>query len=296
MSRLEKKCLLGSAALHGLLVVIFLFGSAFFTPSARKDSVVPIEIITFNPTKFTDGPSRGGNPNLAPPPPAKPSPEVTPAPQQPKVEPVQPKEVAKPKTAPKKADEDEPDPNSPKIKEPTQKQTRHISTNVVRRPRLDLAAVRAEKERREREEADAKAYEQYRKGLASAAKAAGSVVSGLGSSLSAVPVSVDGYGPGGGGPAVANWRSALFSIYARAWEPPLDAQGSAKGEAKIVIARDGTVLSGRLIKQSGDAAVDRSIIRVLNEVKSVPPFPDEAREEERTVRIIFDLNAKRALG
>jgi TonB family protein len=262
----------------------------------------PLEFIPANAIKFTDGATHGGNPNVAPPPAPKAPPEVKPPPPAPEPtkvetpEPVKPKDTPKPKEPDTKPAHDEPDFTKPKVKETAHKPTHTISTNVVKRSKVDVAAIRAEKEARRQAEEDARAYEQYRHSLASAASKVGTAVSGLGSSLSATPVSIDGYGPGGGGPLVANWRAAIFSVYARAWAPPQDAQGSAKGEAKIVIARDGTVLSARLLKPSGDSAVDRSIIRVLNEVKSVPPFPEEAREEERTVRIIFDLNAKRALG
>jgi TonB family protein len=299
MNRLEKKCLLGSAAMHGLLVVVFLLGSAFLKPPPVKDLQQPLEIIPANALKFTDGPSRGGNPNAAPPPAVKPPPEFKP-PAAPKVEkpaePEKPKEIAKPKELEPKDVGDDPVPVKRKTKETAEKPLSRISTNVVKRAKVDTQALRAQKLAKEQAEADARATAAYQKSLASAADRAGQAVSQLGGRLSGNAVSVSDFGPGGGGPAVANWRAAVGDIYTRMWEPPQDAEGSAKVEARVTIARDGTVLSARPTKNSGDRPLDASVNRVLQQVRSVPAFPDGAREDQRTLTIIFDLTVKRALG
>jgi TonB family protein len=301
MNRLERKCLLGSAALHGLLVVILLVGSAFLKPPPQPAPVM-LEIIPENALKFTDGRSSGGDPNAARTPAPKPLPEVKPLPPPPKVEkppePVKPREEAKPKEEEPKNVGDEPVPNKPKAKDTARKPPSRSLTNItVKVPKVDLAKQRAQEQARERAAADARAYAQQQAQFASAVSAVGRAVSGLGSSLSASAVSVQGasFGPGGGGPATANWRAAIGDIYTRAWEPPQDAADSRKAEARVTIARDGTVINFRPTP-SGDPALDRSVRRVLQQVKSVPPFPDEAREEVRTVTIIFDLTVKRALG
>jgi len=52
MSRLERKCVIGSAAFHGLLLVIFIFGSAFIGPKPEK-SMQAITIIDLG-GKMTD--------------------------------------------------------------------------------------------------------------------------------------------------------------------------------------------------------------------------------------------------
>jgi TonB family protein len=301
MNRLERKCLIGSASLHGLLVVVLVVGSAFLKPPPTP-APVTIEIIPENALKFTDGRSSGGNPNAARTPAPKPPPEIKPPTPPPQIEkpppPAPPREEARPKEPEPTHVGDEPIPTKPtKIKDTARKPpTRNLTNTLVKIPRVDLAAQRAEKQARERAAAQERAYAQQQAQYASAVSAVGRAVSGLGSSLSASTVSVQGnYGPGGGGPATANWRAAVGEIYTRTWEPPQDAADSGKVEARVTIARDGTVLSTKA-KSSGDAALDRSVGRVLQQVKSVPPFPDEAREEERTVTIIFDLTVKRALG
>src|SRR4051812_38967785 len=95
MSRLERKCFIGSAAFHGLLLVIFIFGSAFIG-SHQEKPMTAITIIDLN-GKMTDqkiatGGSPNGNPN--PPPPAKiEQPPPQPPPQPVKPEPVKPEPV-----------------------------------------------------------------------------------------------------------------------------------------------------------------------------------------------------------
>ena len=63
MNRFQKKMLLASAGLHGFLVLLFLFGSAFFVskekPATQRLNVVPTRLIE---DALAGG---GGNPNLA---------------------------------------------------------------------------------------------------------------------------------------------------------------------------------------------------------------------------------------
>lgn len=306
MNRLQKKCLLGSAAMHGLLAVILLFGSAFFTPSHKNEIPPVIEIVPDNPKKTTDGHSTGGDPNVAPAPAPKPLPVVAPAPPAPTPppvaavkppEPVKPKEVAKEKEPEQKPAGDEPDPDK---KKPTKKKSNdtaktgpRISTNIVHRSLVDVAAVRAQRESQER--ADREYADNLRKWQA-VGSAISSAAHGLGKGITGTVVSDVGSGPGGGGPATANWRAAVGELYMRAWAPPQDAGDSAKVETRVTIARDGSVLSGRITQPSGDSSLDRSVQKVLRDVRSAPPLPDDTKEDQRTVTIIFDLTVKRALG
>src|SRR6185295_1831353 len=88
MNRLEKKCVIASASMHGLLLVIVLVGPAFL--SSRKDAA-DMPLLDVIPSRLVDAAlSGGGNPNAKPPPPAEriqqPHPAVQPAPQPPRVE------------------------------------------------------------------------------------------------------------------------------------------------------------------------------------------------------------------
>ena len=59
MNRLQKKCALASVFLHGLLVVVLLFGAAFVT----KPEPIPTQRINFVPSRFVDSALSGGGGN-----------------------------------------------------------------------------------------------------------------------------------------------------------------------------------------------------------------------------------------
>src|ERR1041385_3293825 len=65
MSRLHKKCLLASLALHALLCVILLVGPAFLWSKQKEGDQPTLQVI---PSKIVDSLfSGGGNPNANPP-------------------------------------------------------------------------------------------------------------------------------------------------------------------------------------------------------------------------------------
>jgi len=70
----------------------------------------------------------------------------------------------------------------------------------------------------------------------------------------------------------------------------------ATATATVTIARDGTVLSARILQPSGNSLVDQSVDMVLRRVKVAAPLPDGAKEDQRTVTIKFNVRAKRLLG
>ena len=84
MSRVQKKCLIGSVGLHLLLVVTLLIGPEIFAARRPPDSTI-LEVV---PDRVTDGITQGGNRNAQPPAPAPPAPPIiqqqTPAPPPPK--------------------------------------------------------------------------------------------------------------------------------------------------------------------------------------------------------------------
>ena len=78
MNRVQKKCLIVSAALHVLLLGVILFGAALM-PEDRSAPFKPIKLYSL--ANVTDAPSSGGSPNVvsAPLPPApEPAPAVPP--------------------------------------------------------------------------------------------------------------------------------------------------------------------------------------------------------------------------
>src|SRR5215218_8469609 len=79
MSRFEKKCFIGSAGLHGLLLICFVFGSAFFV--SKKTMMLP-PVVTMTAIATDKNVATGGNPDggaaPAPAPRAEPTPPPTP--------------------------------------------------------------------------------------------------------------------------------------------------------------------------------------------------------------------------
>ena len=83
MNRLQKKCVIGTAGIHLLLLVILFVGPAFFYSKPKADDLQVLDVI---PANLVDGLISSGEPDAAPPPPAPvappqptpPAPVVTP--------------------------------------------------------------------------------------------------------------------------------------------------------------------------------------------------------------------------
>jgi protein TonB len=292
MDRLQKKCLVASLVTHVLLLFLLVMGAAFFVPS-RKSSDLPLFRVV--PRKFVDDAlsGGGGNPKIAPsdaqqkgetlvPQPAPPPPERTPAPKPQK--PVEPPPVKKPEliTPAKKP--------TPRLKETVKKPPETTPSKpapldlkpTTRKP-TDLAKQQREAEARKVAETGkqlarelSKARESLREGFQS-----GTVV--------------DIGGPGG--EAYVNYAQWVKTVYEDAWVLPndlLDEDSTAK--VTVTIGRTGHVISARIERRSGNSILDKSVQRTLDKVKFVAPFPEGAKEEQRTFTINFNLQAKRLSG
>jgi TonB family protein len=88
----------------------------------------------------------------------------------------------------------------------------------------------------------------------------------------------------------------VFTAFYRAWTPPDDVINTASDVVvRVVIGRDGSILSSTISKRSGTSSLDRSVERALQRAK-LPPFPKESSDSERTYDIIFDLQARNSIG
>jgi TonB family protein len=86
-------------------------------------------------------------------------------------------------------------------------------------------------------------------------------------------------------------------VYTDAWVVPDGVtDDSATVTASVTIARSGEVLSTSIVKSSGNSLVDHSVKATLDRVPTVPPLPDGAKEEQRTVTINFNVKAKLGQG
>ena len=315
MTLLQKKCFVAVCGLHGLLVLILFVGPAFRS-EPKVEAVTPLTII---PANLIDGPTTGGSPEPTPAQtPAQPAqtPAAAPAPA---VEKPQPKPVEAPKPVvepvkpqppePEKVETPEPDPPQPATHPiiHTPKPVKHTVHNppVVKRNSdikidwtVDSSADEKKKaadDARAAARAAAKAEAKRLKQIQAAfGNATGELTSNIGNRTEGVGKLVQvSPGSGGGGPASANYRDAIFSIYYNAWTPPDNVNDAhSETEAKVVVARDGSIISATVTSRSGQTGLDKSVERTLKKVMQLPPFPASATDDRRTFIIIFNLKAK----
>ena len=274
MNRLQKKCVIATAGIHLLLLVLLVFGSAFFNPQPKPDNTQVLDFISPN---VIDALSSSGRKDATPPPPAPaivtPPQPAPPAPPQPAPKPA----VTPPPTLVDKVENFfKPEPKPEPIKPAPEKQASkphqiQINTQLVARtaPKNSPATSKPDNSR-----------------------AIASAIKNLQNHLKPGPV-VDV--PGESSVAYSSYKDMLATIYYNAWVTP---EGAANDEAdaivKITVARDGTVVTSRIVTPSGDAKVDESVRRALNRVSSVDPLPDQSKSEQEFT-IDFNLKTKQSL-
>ncbi len=263
MTRLQKKCIIVTAGIHLLLLLILIVGPAFFAPKPKDDNLQVLDVI---PANLIDAPFNSGVANATPPPPA---PVVTPPAPPPPVPVVTPPEPVPTKVEPAKPVVKE----TEKVPIPTTKPKPQISTQLVTRnaPKAVPDATAANDAARAR--AIRKALQKLKNNLTS-----GTVVDM----------------PGSGSVAYASYKDALGSLYYNAWTPNGAGNDEANTYVKITVASDGTVINARIITPSGDEKMDASVQHALQQVSSVPPLPDKSKDQQ-DFTIMFNLKAKRML-
>jgi protein TonB len=275
MNRLQKKCVMATAGVHLLLLVILFVGPAFFYSRPKADDLQVLDVI---PTHLIDAAFNSGVANAQPPPPAPAAPPQPPPPV-PVITPPAPVPEKIVKAEPvKPPDKLSPDNLTP-VEKPAKTEPRkiQISTQLVTRtaPKNSAAADNSQQQQRQ-------------------AQAIRSALRNLKSNLTP-GTTIDM--PGNSSVAYANYASVVKSIYEQAWVPPDNANNDeANAKVSVTIASDGTVISAHIVAPSGDAGVDASVQRTLNRVTFIEPFPDGAKEKDRTYIINFNLKTKRLLG
>lgn len=302
MNRFQKKCLMASAMLHALLLLVLVVGTAFFNKEEKISSAQVIELVPG--LTVTDGPTRGNSAPASAPAPiptaAAPKPEVVlpkPAPEkveQPKetfVEPPKAKPIEKPEESelptPKPVKKTMPKPvviSKPKAKPAETKRVVDISKPTVRN----------NKEKQASAEAAEKAAEKHARDQRVAA--VNGSLKNLGKKLSD-PTSFDSGSFSGGGQAEINYGDFVLSKYDAAWIAPAEVDDSeAIVKARVVIARSGNVVSSEIIKASRNATLDKSVRRALDSVSFIQRFPEGSTDSQRTYIINFNLKTKRGIG
>jgi TonB family protein len=258
MNRLQRECLVASAGFHLLLVFLLLIGSAFRAPDGKRgDPAPPIQLVTAPQSELAATAALPPRNGM-----------------QPGVMPGAVGEIKQPITARNL-------PESISDRRPTKLQ---ISTNVVIR-NLAATATASRPAPRSQPVAGDPRVEQVDRVLAG-------ILSGL---SPATPIDTN-IGSGRDDQARA-YEQLVKEAYTRSWIP-LESEVTDEEtvtKVTVTIGSEGKVLSRRVIKSSGVAAMDKSVQRALEQVKFIEPFEPGAREKERTYTINFDLRAKRLL-
>ena len=302
MNRTLKKCLIATVGFHLLPVLTVLFGAAFFTSHPKPDDTQVLNVIPANliDAAFNSGVKAAQPP--APTPVAKPPEPLaqpTPTPPQPKavVTPPAPptpptptlvqrvEKLFTPETPKLPPDDTEP------VEKPAKPQPHKINVDLTRQVTRNAPKVTTDTSDADAREA-AKQAKRLAKAQARAIANAARAIRENASSATAIDTM-----PGTGSVSYANYASVVKSVYEQAWTPPDDTSSDdANTRVSVTIGSDGTVISSRILDPSGEARVDGSVQRTLDRVTFVAPFPDGAKEKEKTFIINFNLKAKRMLG
>jgi protein TonB len=272
MSRLLKKCFFLSVGLHVLLVAVLILGAAFLVTQPEK---LPPVLSMIDPNVLENllnppsppqtkpninQPSATRHPEVTPP-----RPPVKPVVQPPVVTPPKPPKV-QPKPRPKN-----PKPNRPKKPKNTAKKPSDIKVNIGN-TKNHTNKTRPNPPRPVKPAINAKDVNTALKGL---------------NNLSAkIKVQVSGSNRA----AFATYAQHVVAVYRRAWQPliPKNLARTRIAEVSVTIDRTGRVISARIIRRTGDAALDKSVQRALDKVRSVgKSFPSGSRDAKRTFILDF---------
>jgi len=297
MTRLQKKCLILSLGLHGLVAVVLLASAGFSSHPPQTD----LQILTMIPANIVDRAGSGGGTtvvNLAPQPQvqAQPRPQPPPQPQVVRTEQVERAPTPTPRQI-KEIKRPEPEEVVESGLEPAPKPRKRPARHEIR-PSYTMANATTKVKKTDRSpssetsESSARADARRLKDIQSSLAQLAAGVRGSGSPNAIV--NTEGIG---GGEAFAGYRDVVFSAYYHAWITPDNAASRmASADAKVTIARDGNIISAELVRPSDDKALDNSVLEALRRVTKLAPFPASTRDTQRTFVIRFNLEAKEMSG
>ena len=88
--------------------------------------------------------------------------------------------------------------------------------------------------------------------------------------------------------ASAKYESLIRRKYMDATIHPGAISGDPVVRVRLVIARNGTILSARVTNKSGVASWDRSVQKALDRVKFIKPFPEAMKGSQQTFNLNFN--------
>ena len=251
MSRLKRSCVVGSVVFHTLILAMLVLGPMLLAKREEK-----VRVIDLVPSEVIDKLLAPAAPVAAPPAPAPPKPK------QPEPKKVQPKPKPKPKPIPPKPKKITPKPKpKPKPKPiPTKPKIKVNLNSNVRKP--DAQKKESQKEAAKRQTA----LNELQTKL---------------SGRTSVNVPLGRY-------ASANYESLIRRKYMDATIHPGAISGDPVVKVRLVIARNGTILSARVTGKSGVASWDRSVQKALDRVKFIKPFPESMKGSQQTFNLNFN--------
>ncbi|HEY1663494.1 MAG TPA: TonB family protein [Verrucomicrobiae bacterium] len=277
MNRLQKKCIIATAGLHLLLLVILFLGPAFFNSQPKPDNAPVLDMV---PANLIDAALNSGVKNATPPPPqpvAVPQPTPPqPQQQQQQVQPA-PKVVQPTPTLMQRVEHiftpvPKPEPVNP-TPDAVQPQPHKIvvSTTLVTGPIKSTTKPAKPDHSQDQARALNSALRNLKNNLSPATKVDLSGTSSV---------------------AYANYSSVVKSVYDSAWILPASINADENIKVSVTIARDGSVISSHIVTPSGDGSADDSVQRTLDRVQIVAPFPDSWTDSQRTFVILFNPQVK----
>lgn len=251
MNRYRLKCMVGSLTGHLILLILLLVSPAFMRPQEKPMPDLPP--IDYVPDRLVDQ-------ALYVPPPPEPQPEITEPPPEENKTPVIEEPPPEPEPVPEKKPEPKPVPKEPE--KPKWQPNKDIKVSARKFTSPQKSRVKQTNPARQKQFDEA--INSLRRGL---------------SSRTEISYSFSGV-------AYANYAQEVLRRYREAWVPP-SGNDVVEGmvQIEVVIRKDGVVLQSRIIKPSGQAPLNASVRRALDQVKTIAPFPAGAKENERTYKI-----------
>jgi TonB family protein len=300
MNRLEKKCFITVASVHGLMVVILFVGPAFFVSSQKNSDFKLVTLYSPDQLDKISGGEPQNNVKAAPV-----SPPSVPVVQQPPVAAPQPPEIPPPQKTESKPeklkdlDVKQPQKITPdgedRVIVPKKKQKPKVTITddeLTPNTKTDRTAMqkKALEDARKRAQAEAAADAKQRAELS---REIGSMTRSLSKDLSGSTVVKMPDGEGGGGAASVSYRDLIASKYYNAWNPSFNlSEDTPDVTVLLTISRDGSV-TGHITKRSGNSNMDKSVQTALDIVSFIEPFPPSFKEQQMTVPVVFNLHVKR---
>jgi TonB family protein len=297
MSRLSKQCFFASAGLHLILLAAVIFGAGFLPKKLVKQDMEPFHMMPASVIEslFDDPADVQGEPQP-----------------EPVVEPVQPApEVEQPQPEPEPIQQAEPDPAPVVIPEPVKPEPikPEPKPEAVKVPRKELPkenTISKKEEPKNKEKPVIKISTVIKKNTTKAPVKTSPEKTETPAPVRRNPASdfdpkrLERVGKGSKikgvttvfGSALGNYGLKVQSAFDRRWTQSENLSNrNATVQVRVVVGTDGSIVSARVVKESGVASLDQSIERLLDIVTRIPEAPPAgASLSDRTFTINFNIN------